>query len=440
MSQKPRFGFHNISGARLEPVRDFLFSVCLAAFPLFFLSIKGWTNVFLFLLVLLSAAYWRELKEIFRGKRLDRPAWAVILTLASGTAAILAAQAIRGEPSPRDLDGPSRMLLAIPVFLVVLQRRIDFVRAFQYVCPISLLIAALVVTFWPAARIDGRYATNFVDPITFGNYALVLGFMSFLSIDILSRDRPVIRALKLCGLVMGIFLSIWSQSRSGWLAVPFLVVFWLFAYRGSLSTAARAAFVGASLGIVAATYYFLDLFRDRIDSAVESLLSWWTGANPDTAVGYRLTLWRIALVLFSKRPLAGWGDQGYIPALQTDPDIAALATPLARRVMYVGPHNEILAGMVQAGVFGLLYKLILFVVPLAIFLKAVRSDSTHAHAAGMLGAGLVIGLFICGFFGEQVFYLKFQSSFYGLMIASLCGVALWDSGQRGAGGRPIAAS
>jgi hypothetical protein len=70
----------------------------------------------------------------------------------------------------------------------------------------------------------------------------------------------------------------------------------------------------------------------------------------------------------------------------------------------------------------------LFVVPLAIFLKGLRSDSTHAYAASVLGAGLVIGLFICGFFGEQVFYLKFQSSFYGLMIASLCGMVLWKPG------------
>jgi len=417
-----------MSRAPLEHARDFLFSVCLAAFPLFFLTIKGWTNVFLFLLVLLSAAYWRELKGSFQETQCDRSAWAVTLALASGTGAILLAQAIRGEPALRELDGPSRMLLAIPVFLVVRERRINFVKAFQYVCPVSLLIAALVVTYWPAPRADGRLATGFVDPITFGNYALVLGFLSFLSIDILSKDRPVIRGLKLCGLAVGIFLSIWSQSRSGWLAVPFLVVFWLLAYRGSLSTATRAVYVGALLGVVAASYYFLDLFRDRIDTAFESLLSWWTGANPDTAVGYRLTMWRIALVLFSRRPLEGWGDQGYIPALEGDPDIAALATPLARVAMYTGPHNEILAGMVQAGVFGLVFKLMLFVVPLAIFLKGLRSDSTHAYAASVLGAGLVIGLFICGFFGEQVFYLKFQSSFYGLMIASLCGMVLWKPG------------
>ena len=95
--------------ARLERARDFLFIVCLGAFPLFLLTIRGWTNAFFFLLVLISATYWRELRASYREKNFDRSTLAVIIALASGTAAVLVSQALRGEFSVRELDGPSRM-------------------------------------------------------------------------------------------------------------------------------------------------------------------------------------------------------------------------------------------------------------------------------------------------------------------------------------------
>ncbi len=411
--------------AQLERARDFLFIVCLAAFPLFLLTIRGWTNAFFFLLVLISVTYWRELRASYREKKLDRSTLAVIIALASGTAAVVVSQALRGEFSVRELDGPSRMLFAIPVFLIVRERRINFVNVFQYVCPMSLLLAALLVMHSPSSWRGARIATSFVDPITLGNYALVLGFMSLLSIDILGKDRSSIKLLKLSGLAAGIFLSAWSQSRSGWLAIPFLAALWLVAYRGSISLSGRVVVVAALLIGAIAAYYSIDFLRDRVDTIFQNAIAWWTGKNPEFSVGFRLTMWRIALALFLKRPLEGYGDVGYTSTIYSDPDIAAIAPPAAQLTDYPGPHNEILAGMLQAGVFGLLSKLMLFLVPLAIFFKRLRSGSTHVYAASLLGACLAMGLLICGFFGEQVFYLKFQSAFYGLMIASLCGTALW---------------
>jgi hypothetical protein len=55
----------------------------------------------------------------------------------------------------------------------------------------------------------------------------------------------------------------------------------------------------------------------------------------------------------------------------------------------------------------------------------LSSNTPRIRGASLLGLGIVIGLFLSSF-GEQVFYLKFLSSFYGLMIASLCATALWE--------------
>ncbi|MES2561479.1 MAG: hypothetical protein V4637_02020, partial [Pseudomonadota bacterium] len=65
----------------------------------------------------------------------------------------------------------------------------------------------------------------------------------------------------------------------------------------------------------------------------------------------------------------------------------------------------------------------LFLVPVLIFRRRIASPVPAARAASLLGLCLVTGLFFCSF-GEQVFYLKFTSSFYGLMIAALGAAAL----------------
>jgi O-antigen ligase len=411
-------------GGPSPSIRDTLFFVCVALFPVFFLTVRGWTNGFLFLLFLLAITYSRHSSSTWRLRNLDIYSFSVILALASGFIAILISQTLRWDFSAREFDGPLRMLLAIPVFLAVQEKRIDFIRIFQFTCPISLLLALLSAIFFPFYWRD-RLATYFVDPITLGNYALVLGFVCLFSLNVLEKDSPLMVALKLAGFAAGVSLSVWSQSRSGWLAAPVLLAIWLIVYRGPGGRVARLGMAG--LGVVAAiaAYCGLDIVRQRVDVSVDSAISWVSGQNPDTSLGLRLTMWRMALVLFFDSPFFGYGDHGYQPLLESHPLITAFASPYARLTMQTGPHNELLANMLRSGIFGLVSTLLLFLVPAFVFLRGLTSSIPRVHGASLLGLGLVVGLFLSSF-GEQVFYLKFQCSFYGLMIASLCATALWN--------------
>jgi O-antigen ligase len=403
-------------------IRDALFFVSVALFPLFFLTVRGWTNGFLLLLFLLAITYSRHSSSIWRTKNLDVYSLSVVLALASGFIAILVSQTLRWDFSARELDGPLRMLLAIPVFLAIKQRRIDFVRVFQYTCPISLLLALLSAVLFPFYWWD-RLATYFVDPITLGNYALVLGFLSLFSLNVLEKDGRFAAGLKLAGFLAGIYLSIWSQTRSGWLAAPVLLAIWLIAYRGLAGRLVRVAMAALCVIAAVAAYYSLDMVRVRVHDAHSSLISWMSGQNPDTALGVRLTMWRMTLVLFFDSPFFGYGDQGYQRLLDIHPYITAFASPYARLTMQTGPHNELLASMLRSGIFGMVSTLLLFLVPAFVFFRGLASKLPRVYGASLLGLGLVVGLFLSSF-GEQVFYLKFLSSFYGLMIASLCATAL----------------
>lgn len=411
--------------------RDRAILVLVAAFPLFFLTIKGWTNTLLFALVIASLIYVHDIRAFLKKRPLGVECFLVMAALASGVVAVVLAQTFRGEYALNELDGPARMLAAVPVFLMLLARKINFVQVFQYVCPASLFIIAFAVFFFPVLRADERIATYFVDPITLGNYALVLGFMSFFGINSLGKDRAWLVLMKTGGLACAIAVSLWSQSRSGWLMIPVLLIMWFIAERKRFTLAQGIAVTTGTLGIVFSAYLALDFVQHRVQQAFGDVADWWSEDQPDTSVGFRLTMWQLALILFFRNPLSGYGDQGYLPLLESDAELIAVASLAARTTMQTGPHNEILAGMLQSGIFGLVSKLLLFFVPMYVFARRIRSSDQSVRSASLLGLCLVNGLFISGFFGEQVFYLKFLSSFYGLMIASLCATALADREEQG---------
>ncbi|MES2561478.1 MAG: O-antigen ligase family protein, partial [Pseudomonadota bacterium] len=311
------------------------------------MTIAGWGNAFLFLASLLCVSRWRDCITSWREVRSDPASLAVVLALASGLVAVLFSELLRKEFSLPALDGPSRMLAAIPVFLVLRLRRVDFLSVLQYTLPLSLLLAGLSSIFFPF-RWGDRLATYFVDPITYGNYALVLGFMCLFSLNLLRKDNRATVVLKIAGFAAGIAVSLMSQTRSGWVAGCVLFALWIVVLRAPLRPMQRLGLAGAAVACVIFFYLFVNVVSPRVDDALYSVAAWFNGENRDTAIGFRLSMWRLALVLFGNSPLYGYGDVGYIHMLQTHPDIIALASPLTRNTMYTGPHNDVLAA-IEAG-------------------------------------------------------------------------------------------
>lgn len=411
--------------------RDVLMYASLSLFPVFFLTIRGWTNVFFFVLFFIALSRWRSIGAGSRWAALGTDGRLLVAALASAIVAVFAGHALRGSFTWNEYDGPSRLLFAIPVFLLLHYKRVNFPQLFQYACPISILLSVLAIHFFPRVwgGLDGRITTYFVDPITLGNYAVVMGFMCLYSINILGKDSRWLTALKLAGFAAGLYISIVTESRSGWVAALVLFGLWLLIHRGALSRKSRVALACTGAAFAVLAYYGLDGVHTRINEGVNNMIAWYAGGNRETSIGIRLDLWRIAFTLFVENPLGGYGDEGYRRIVDTHPFITALVpNPEVRATMRSGFHNDITASMVRSGIFGLLSALSLFFVPTFVFWRHLRSQIPQVHAASTLGLCFVIGLLFCSF-GEQVLYLKFLSSFYGLMIAALCATTLWASEQ-----------
>ncbi len=405
---------------------DLLTCLSLALFPLLYMTLRGWTNYFVFILLLLAIIHFATkprtpltLKDNAKHHRLAT--WAIIFTLASPILAIFFSQLFRGEFTSTAFDGPSRFLLAIPVFLYLKDRSFNFTKIIEWIIPISLIICLGAYLLNPAASEEwgGRAASYFVDTNTFGVYCLILGFICLASIrsnD--AKESTTLTILKLLGFAIACYLAIQSQSRSAWTAGLSLIIAISFIqlYRKHRLAPWGMIFIG----ILSITIIYLSSASTqmRIGQVIHEISEYLNGGNLDTSTGIRISMMRVAVHLTMEYPLTGLKD-GIMPPLNSIPSIQPYYSELLEyTTIKAGVHTEILAQGVRSGIFGLISSTALFLVPGFVFWKRLNHPNQQIRNAAIIGFVLVLGLFIAAL-TIQVYNLKYTSSFYALMIAAL---------------------
>lgn len=401
---------------------DFSIIACIALFPLFYMTYRGWTNRWLIALFILALVFFITHRHILKQTLTGLSSKLMVLTLLAPFLAILFSQTLRHDISVNAYDGPLRFALAALIFLYLKHKSINFLEVFQYVAPVSLIIAVGAIFYYPETSNywGGRYASYFVDPLTFGGYALVIGFTCLFQLN-LYKDHHALTALKLIGFACALFLSFGSGSRSGWMAIPFVLGLWIFFNRGQ-----KKLVLGSSIILLIAftlAISFNDSLQQRVASIFQEAYSWFTNqANKEEGSGgMRLTMWKMSWVLFLESPWHGYGDPIGYKHLLSQPLLTSFAGPNALGAITLGPHHEIFGQMLRSGIFGLIAGMLLFFAPMGIFIRELRQNSQNM--AAQVGLAFVLGLFICSL-SIEVFNLKYTTSFYALMLACLGAQAL----------------
>jgi O-antigen ligase len=409
-------------------IENLLLASALSLFSLLYLTLRGWTNTLTLVLFAISVFHFlRQSRSSWTIKNISSSEWLVVLSLSSGFLAILISQVLRQDMNFKPYDGPLRMLLSALVFLLLIRKKIDFVKVFQYVCPVSLLILIVFVHLYPEPQDSwgGRMSTYFVDPNTMGIYAMLLAFLCLFSIDVISKDGVALRFLKYAGVMAGFYLELKSNTRGAWIAEPAMLILWVSIHWQTKSKMELFISTLITVSAILGLYFFMDIFHDRINSIYYEISSWLNKTNVDTSTGLRLSMWQISWALFKQNPLSGYGDLGYQSQLLM-PQIQSVFSREAISVIeHHGPHNEYMANILRSGVFGLVAVLLQFCVPGMVFIRGFRSSVKAIKGTSAMGLCLVMGLMISSL-SVEVLTLKYTNSFYGLMIAALCASVLWE--------------
>lgn len=392
---------------------------CLAISPLFLLTIPRWiSGILIASCALALAILWLGARQ-----KQDIPVlsteqkswlWCFTILFALPFLAVFLGQLFRQDFAWRDYDSPARFLASIPILVVLVKHRRDIVKSLVYSIPCALVITFITVVLKinEAGVIQERMSTYSFDPLTFGSLNLTFGLCCLLSIDLYRSDAWGIKIHKSLGFIVGVFLSILSGSRTGWLAFPLVLGLWL-----NIKIKGYRILVLMSVVLISiAVYYFSNTVQQRLNIALQEFTAYqWNAINPHDSTGARITFLRMAAFLFSQNPWSGFGDQGFA-GLINHPELNRFALPETQEfALRCGFHNEIATNMVRSGIWGLLSSSALFLVPAVLFTRKSRSTSSQTQGIAFLALCYLICTFVSGMTTE-VFNLKFTASFHALMF------------------------
>lgn len=257
------------------------------------------------------------------------------------------------------------------------------------------ILAGLVATYQSLVLQVGRAGGALNNVIMFGDIAVVLAmFAAFGSLYGVDRHQPSkYRWILYLGAFMGLWASLLSGSKGGWLSILMLAVLWAWMalshwhwrYRVLMSLLVLLLIVAVALIAPA------DLVFDRIVSGFNGAMNWFTtGQITDGSVSIRLEKWRQAMGMMADEPIWGWGTQGAIDELrQRMIDVGAGDA-------WIQTENDFLQAGIVHGLLGLLSYLAFYAALIASFLKA---KSQVLHAPRLMGLATV-GIFLVVLFLE----------------------------------------
>ena len=405
----------------------------LAVLPLGLFTVKGWASglSFVYAVLALVIIATHSFGEVNDQKTQAKSFWGrlILLTLMLPLIAAVISSALRGVWIWADFDAPSRFFLAAPIFYVLSRNRLEPLRYWQYLITIGLALTIVSTAFLPGYYgeinlFDGsRLAIYFVDPLTLGYMSLTLGILSFFSINLFTKDAWYVILLKLLGTALGFFISLKTQSRTGWLAIPLILflVLWLHGPKNKWMSTVAALLVSVvlSLGIYQASSTVQNRFHDAMVDLKDYKLD---KVNAESSIGERISFARMAIYYFKLNPISGWGHKGFQSHIN-DPELVAFATFNTRNAPGSGAlfHSEIATNSVTFGVLGFIYTLMLFFAPLVLFVRAWSSGVNPRLCA--FGVAYILCIFVSSL-STEIFALKFAASFHAVFIACICAQVL----------------
>ena len=386
------------------------------------LTLKGWSGASLVLAGLLStyAIFFSSTVSLRTQPPLSTSERWLFLAFTFPTLATLVSATLRQDFHPGQFDTPARFLLAWAVYLCARGTSYNLLPWLYTSVSIGALLAAVYVALDNFSMQGMRARTYFMDSIMLGYISLTLGFLSVYATLFGQIKSKLLIGLTTLGGICGIGVSLSTQSRTGWLALPLLVAF--FGYQAVTVRAVKVSkgyIALAAISFLSVFLLFLPIATQRISEAVREFSEYsLTGIAPDTSNGMRLTYWRIGLDLIRERPLEGYGDTA-----KTTPQLPESAHSYASQmvkneVFYVGFHNELIATTVRSGLLGGLYVILSFAIPLVIFAVHARSLTPSSNQAAGMGICLVL-IVGASSLTIETFGLRFAISFYALLLALL---------------------
>lgn len=252
-----------------------------------------------------------------------------------------------------------------------------------------------------------------VNPMRYAAITLILSAFIFAYLMLFKVDKYFLRMLFLVSILFGIGACLLTQTRGVWLAVPIILLFFIFyLFRAGNKKAGGAVLLSGIL--VIAFLSQLDVVEKRVEKAVKSIELYEDG-NSQTSIGARLDMYVVAFQLFKEKPLFGHGLNGFkvkTSEMKESGELEGYSRELGVRKT---AHNEFFQAAVEKGGVGLILTMGLFLIPLYVFYLNVSSPDRVIRWFASCGVLMLVVLFVAGQSGTIMNHKTF-THFYIFMV------------------------
>lgn len=293
----------------------------------------------------------------------------------------------------RYLDISLRDLLAVPILLLLLYTtpRASWLFAGAVVGSIAAFLLAIYQYYYLGwDRVDG-----FLYSINFGYLACALAFISLAAAIYFERIGWKIASI--VAFVSVLFAMMLTGTRGAFIAMPVLLVMFVFIYRKELGTKLLLLMVALTISLPVASYLAVPAVQERFDKLFTELSEYESSDKEKaySSTGVRLELWKAATAAFKKSPVYGLNynqREGLNAQLAAEGKIIPQILDISRG----HAHNEYFEALAGRGALGLIALLMLFFVPGVVFLRKALSTQGKEKALATAGVTFIAGFMVYG--------------------------------------------
>jgi O-antigen ligase len=276
--------------------------------------------------------------------------------------------------------------------------------------------------YYPAKNWETYLTTYFVDPLTFCSYALLFSLLSISGLIYFNKKMSRLNIFfSLISIVVGLYLSISSGARTGWLGLPIIIIIFWHTLKTEFNIKKANAFILILMMIIGVLIYYNSNFQNKLFLALQQFSSYKLNElNIDTSIGMRLSFYRMGIQYFIERPWCGWGDLSWMHYMNRA-EFIRYASEFTRESPKHGFHNEIITSSVRSGIWGLMSSVCLFAGVAYLAIKGMCIKISIEHRAISFTLFVVIVHLFFTSFTTEITNLTFLSAFIGIIISVLLG-------------------
>jgi O-antigen ligase len=315
----------------------------------------------------------------------------------------------------RDLDTPSRLLLALPIFFFIRKSDIS-VSWFIWGVVFGSILTGLI----KFGIVDAYYLSKIVTVQT-GSLSLFSSIFGLSSLMFIGEGNSRIKnTLLYAAFALGMVASFLSGGRGVWVAAILSLAFISAINPMQWGIKSRLSAVLLMIILFYSTYLTPQTgVKNKIDSAIVNTALWFQNGQANTSPGARLEMWKASFEVIKENPIIGVGEDNYAKYQKKLIDQGKIDKFAGN---FLHPHGEYITSLVEQGIIGLLAFIFVLLTPIMLFLNIIKYNLFNNQERALVASGMLIILHF-GFysFTASVFAHQSTTLFFVIFLAIIIG-------------------